>query len=127
VGGGLDPATACRVARVCVVTCSPNPYEPVCGRDFATYRNACELGAAGAQALHRGACQWNEGRPCDSVPCPGAQYCRRDDVAGARCTQRGACVVDADCPAGLDEAPVCEADGGLPWRCDQGTCRPSCR
>lgn len=126
VGGGLDPVTSCRVARVCISSaCAGNAFEPWCGRDYALYRNPCELREAGAEPLHPGACLVNEGTPCAVTACPEGLFCRIDDVAGPRCTRRGACLVDADCPAGLDD-PSC-ADGGQRWRCERNQCVPRCQ
>jgi hypothetical protein len=129
VGGGLDVTTACRVARVCISsTCANNAFDPMCGRDFATYRNPCELQEAGVELLHRGRCEWNEGRPCATSSCPQRQYCRTDALAGPRCTLAGACLVDADCPAGVGGAPVCVADGGVgTFRCERGQCVSRCQ
>ncbi len=133
VGGGLDPTTACRVARQCVTSsCDREGFFTVCGRDYATYRNACEARLAGVEVLHRGSCQWDEGVPCDGLPagvrCVSSNaYCREDPVAGKRCTQVGTCRVDDDCPAGLEGRLSCEADAGVErWRCEQSQCVARC-
>jgi len=133
IGGGLDPVTACRVQRRCVDwrTCQNTAYDPVCGVDFATYRNPCQAQQANVRILHKASCQWNEGRPCStSEPgsvgaCDNMQYCRLDAAAGMRCTLKGTCVTDADCPAGLEPS---SCDGGRPsWTCDQNRCVGACR
>lgn len=135
IGGGLDAVTSCRVARVCVpsATCQGLPFQSLCGADFATYRNPCQLAQAGVAALHPGSCAPNEGRPCAlSEPgatggCDPGQYCRLDAVAGKRCTRLGACLVDADCPAGVATWTACGADGGAPsFTCQQNQCVPRC-
>jgi hypothetical protein len=134
VGGGLDPVTACRVERKCIDwrVCANTPYDPVCGVDFATYRNPCQAQQAGVQLLHRGSCRWNEGKPCsfstEGTPgsCESGQYCRLDATAGKRCTMQGACLVDADCPAGPVTTPLCGADGGVVWTCQQNACAARC-
>jgi len=135
VGGGLDPVTACRVARTCIDwrACSNTNWDQVCGTDFATYRNPCQAAQAGATVLHRGGCVWNEGRPCSLTPvgqagaCENGQYCRLDATAGKRCTRQGVCVVDADCPAGVASQPSCSGDAGASWSCQQGQCVAQCR
>jgi hypothetical protein len=135
IGGGLDAVTACRVERVCVevTRCQSLAYDPVCGVDFASYRNPCQAAQANVAVLHKGNCRWDEGKPCATTAtgtqgsCATGQYCRADETAGKRCTLQGACRVDADCPAGNTVELRCGADAGVPtFTCAQNVCVPKC-
>lgn len=127
VGGGLDPITSCRAEQVCIdwQLCANTSYDPVCSLTFASFRNPCVAQAAQATVLHRGNCQWGEGRPCASGPevCERGQFCRLDAAAGRRCTLDGTCVTEADCPAGL--ATPC-GGGPVRWSCEQHQCLARC-
>lgn len=125
VPGGLD-ARGCRGPDVCV-TCSScsGRYEPVCGKNFATWLNACVANAAGVGVVHDGDCDWREGSLCvDQLDCAGNQFCR--DFGGLkRCTRAGSCTVDADCEH-LSTTPTC--DGGIgSWVCRAERCAATCQ
>lgn len=117
---------------------------PVCGRNYASYSNLCELQQAGEQLLHEGACLPGEGLNCD-VNNPSLHYCGdsgqfycRDTCPQCssgllvpRCTKIGACVFDFDCNQQPVPEIVCMADGGsggsLTGTCVNNTCQYQCQ
>lgn len=124
--GGLD-GNGCFAPGVCgeCQGCSLD-YAPVCGRNFATYSNACLAVAAGTQVMHTGECSRGEGFNCEGVgDCYYNQFCR--DFGGGRmqCALRGTCSVDADCAAVT--AVVSCGDAGLAeWVCRAERCSAVC-
>lgn len=145
--GTIDANSGCRAApecRECPTANCPENYSPVCGffqeraMDPRTFGNACEANAWGATILHDGACAAGEGLNCGSLGTPqgcgpGTElYCRdacpECDADLRRCTKKGACVLDLDCPAGLPAPPqrVC-ANGALSQlRCVAHQCVQAC-
>jgi hypothetical protein len=98
LSGGLD-VNGCTLPGVCGAcqSCSPD-YEPVCGRNFATYTNDCYLRAAGTEPMHSGECLRGEGFSCEAKDdCYFNQFCRDFADAGMHCAKIGSCTVDADC------------------------------
>ncbi len=124
----------CPMGGTCGPCCTcPATVDPVCGVNFATYRNACQAACAGVEVLHRGACLRPEGLGCGwpqapQPQCPQGTYCRDTcpmcDAILMRCTKVGACEWDWDCPAGLTPPP-CSAGPGR-WACVDHTCVFSC-
>lgn len=131
VGSGLDGA-GCLAQPKCIERAScPSSGQWLCGTNYASYRSACELQLMGATQLHVGSCQWNEGLPCNRADggvqgtCPNAQYCRADATLGGRCTLLGACLVDADCPAGFTDT-LCPDGKARVFTCERNACIARC-
>lgn len=142
----IEPLTGCPVAAGCAPCfsqfCAPL-FAPVCGSttprflDPRTFSNACEAGKVGASIIHVGACDTGEGLDCSAGMTPGCGpgtelYCRDacpECVAEMRrCTRKGVCLLDADCPAGLAPPPVLTCASGAPsaLRCVSNACVPRC-
>lgn len=124
--GGLD-GKGCPAASVCAdcQSCSNN-YEPVCGKNFATYQNACLGGAAGTQVMHQGECNWGEGLRCEErTDCASNQVCRELGPEGLRCARVGTCSVDADCAA-VTSVVSCGDAGPGRWVCRMERCAALC-
>lgn len=129
VPGGLD-TLGCRVATVCVdLSACTSDYAPVCGRNFASYGNACAALAAGTTVLHTGQCSSREGEPCfGHEDCPYQQFCRNmalDAGTELHCAQRGSCSVDADCLL-MRGAVTCGDAGLASLRCEAERCVAQC-
>ena len=124
--GGLD-GDGCRLPAVCGAcqSCSTS-YEPVCGRNFATYANACLAAAAGTTVMHDGECSRGEGFTCEGEgDCYSNQFCRDFGDGGLHCARIGTCSVDADCDAVTSVVPC--ADAGLAdWVCRGDRCAAVC-
>ena len=124
----------------------PSVTQPVCGADYRTYSNECELVNGGTTLLHHGECLDGEGLYCDVINGPpfcgpsGQFYCRDTcpacaggSIAVPRCTQGGACLYDNDCVAqmpsscsGLDGGSG--SDGGtVVGACVNNVCQFSCQ
>jgi hypothetical protein len=94
------------------------------GTDPRTFRNQCEAESWGATVLHAGECLAGEGLACGSLgPSPGCGpgtelYCRdacpECDAELRRCTAKGTCLEDLDCPAGLPAPPQRTCPNGSP-------------
>ena len=143
----IEPDTGCSGGLGCY-TCSsvvcPALYAPVCAStstrflDPRTFGNACEAGAANAIVVHQGVCRPGEGLNCGSLGTPqgcgpGVElYCRdacpECDTDLRRCTMKGACVIDLDCPAGLTPSPPISCPGGSASRerCENHACVQRC-
>jgi hypothetical protein len=119
-------ARGCAAGFVCA-DCSACPpgFEPVCGRNFSTYGNACLAAAAGTPVLHTGDCSPSEGVAClDGTDCNGDQFCRDFGGGERRCARLGTCSVDADCAT--QPTPAC-GDGGVALHaCAAGRCGARC-
>lgn len=129
-GAGVDER-GCARGPVCGPCCAcPEIAAPVCSDAYQTYSNLCELQCAGARLLHAGACEPYEGLACPaSGACPNGMYCRDlcpicDWIGVTRCTKKGACAADWDCPAGLP-VPACPS-GPAKWSCVDHACVASC-
>jgi hypothetical protein len=136
---GVDPTTGCGYGWSCDA-CSgcPSTVAPVCAVNGSTYDNACLLGLRFTDELHDGACVPGEGMYCKGelgvdggCGTSGDMYCR-DTCGGATscnvavCTKKGACVMDSDCPAGL-EVPPGTCDGGtFTFSCLNHACVTNC-
>ena len=123
--GGLD-VKGCEVAPVCgaCMSCTAD-FEPVCGKNFATYSNACLAQAAGTSVLHSGECDYREGSTCLSrQDCASTEVCR--NVSGVmRCARVGTCSVDADCDA-ITSVVSCGDAGIADWVCRDERCAAQC-
>lgn len=125
--GGLDP-TGCAAANVCgsCAGCSGN-YEPVCGKNFGTYDNACLAQAAGTTVMHDGECSRGEGYGCeDRGDCwYSNQFCRDFGGGQKRCARKGTCTVDADCSV-VTATVSCGDAGVAQYVCRDERCAPVC-
>jgi hypothetical protein len=139
---GEDPTTGCTYGWACEYCggCGVN-IEPVCGVNGSTFDNSCYLQQRGVKLLHTGACLPGEGVYCELQGQPqldggcgpsGDFYCRQTCPNGtscgaAQCTRKGACISDADCPAGLAAPPPADCDGGTAaLRCVNAVCVSRC-
>lgn len=128
--GGLD-AKGCTAPYVCVdpSACSGQPYNPVCGRNFGTYENACQAALAGTRVLHSGACTSYEGEPCDdTADCAYTSFCRNIAEDGGddfRCVQRGTCTTASDC-AFVQNPLRCSDAGVAKYTCESEQCVGRC-
>lgn len=131
-----DPYSGCPSAPRCIA-CSVCPaiFMPVCAQldnGPRTFMNRCEATAANATLIHDGECVQGEGLACDArgPGCFSGTYCRDAcpicDAPVLRCTKIGACVFDADCPAGMAQAPPCSNGQPGTWRCMSNTCQRQC-
>ncbi len=123
--GGLD-ARGCAAPSVCAACAScADGFEPVCGKNFATYGNACLAEAAGTTVMHTSECSRYEGSACvDRSDCPFNQVCR-ETGQGRHCALVGTCTVDADCAAVTSVAPCGDA-GVATWVCRSERCAAQC-
>jgi hypothetical protein len=132
-----NPTTGCLSDPVCVpCTRCPAVFMPVCASlsrgDARTFTNRCHATASGAIVIHEGECVRGEGLACRGgrPSCSAGTYCRdacpQCDADLARCTKVGACVNDADCPAGLPAPGPCSSGSPPAQRCINNTCVPSC-
>jgi hypothetical protein len=130
--------------KPCPTLACPAVYAPVCagfhqrGLDPRTFGNACEATAFGATIFHTGACAQGEGLNCGSLGVspgcgPGTElYCRdacpECDADLRRCTKKGVCFNDFDCPAGLPPPPtrICSNGTMAQTRCVSHTCVQVC-
>ncbi|MCC6333664.1 MAG: putative metal-binding motif-containing protein [Myxococcales bacterium] len=135
--GGLE-------CQPCPTIGCPEVYSPVCagfaerGMDPRTFGNSCEATAFGATIFHQGACAQGEGLNCGSLGTPqgcgpGTElYCRdacpECDADLRRCTQKGVCFNDLDCPAGLPAPPTRSCSNGTvsQLRCVSHACLQVC-
>ena len=124
--GGLD-GSGCFAASVCgeCQGCSLDSA-PVCGRNFATYSNACLAQAAGTQVMHTGECNRGEGFTCEGRgDCHYNQICRDLGASGLRCSLIGTCTVDADCDA-VTSVVSCGDAGVASFVCRAERCAAVC-
>lgn len=143
----IQPDTGCKGPPGCY-TCSsggcPAVYLPVCAAsserftDPRTFGNACEAGLANMIVVYTGPCLRGEGLNCGSLGTPqgcgpGTElYCRdacpECDADLRRCTKKGVCLNDLDCPAGLTPpAPLtCSNGTQSTLRCVDHTCVQRC-
>ncbi len=124
--GGLD-GNGCLAPGVCgdCQACSSD-FEPVCGRNFATYANDCRALAAATQVMHDGECLRCEGLTCEfEGDCYYTQFCRDFGSAGKHCAKVGTCSEDADC-AHVTAVVSCADAGVAPWVCRNERCAAVC-
>jgi hypothetical protein len=123
---GVDEQ-GCRRAPTCAAcasSCSTD-REPVCGKNFATYLNACHALLAGTTVLHDGDCSYGEGMRCqDDLDCGYQTYCRALG-AESHCARVGTCATDDDCKHVTAVVPCGDA-GVAPWTCRNERCAASC-
>jgi hypothetical protein len=125
LGVDVDGCRKTPACRPCASSC-PTDGGPVCGRNYATYVNACHALHAGTTVMHDGACAYGEGARC-AQDAPGdcwyQQFCRELD-GEKHCTQLGVCTTAADCrhltPSSCGDAGVAT------WACTQERCAASC-
>ncbi|XP_075459745.1 agrin isoform X4 [Ascaphus truei] len=103
---GADPSQA---TCVCKKTTCPSVVAPVCGSDYSTYSNECELERAQCnqqrriKVISKGPCGSRD--PCLAVSCSYGSTCARSaDGQTAKCVCPTTCV-------GLPENAVCGSDG----------------
>lgn len=137
-----DPTSGCMLdvrCQPCGATC-PTVVQPVCAQlglgDARTYQNRCLALSAGARLIHDGACVRGEGLSCGpgGPGCVPGTWCRDAcpacdaDESTLRCTKVGACVQDADCPAGaaLPAPRTCSNGSQAPLRCVDNACVRVC-
>jgi hypothetical protein len=137
---GVDTSTGCATSFFCrdCTACDSQPEAKVCGTNGATYRNRCLADAVSATVAHEGPCLPREGLDCTSAEtfsltacgAGAGLYCREQLIVPGglpvrRCTQVGACVTDADCPAGAPVQGSCDAGSGV-QRCVNNACALRC-
>lgn len=127
LNGGVD-ARGCVEGAVCgdCLAC-PQHFEPVCGRNFSTYTNACHAQAAGTTVMHTGQCARGEGLACAGPEdCPySPHYCRDFGGGERRCARVGTCGTDADC-AHVQATVSCGDAGTASYACRDERCAPVC-
>ncbi|XP_029818263.1 agrin [Manacus vitellinus] len=101
-----DPSQA---SCVCKKTACPVVVAPVCGSDYSTYSNECELEKAQCnqqrriKVISKGPCGSKD--PCAEVTCSFGSTCvRSTDGQSAKCVCPSSC-------SGVPENPVCGSDG----------------
>ncbi|XP_068096834.1 agrin isoform X5 [Hyperolius riggenbachi] len=101
-----DPSQA---TCVCKKAACPSVVAPVCGSDYSTYSNECELERAQCnqqrriKVISKGPCGSRD--PCSSVSCSYGSTCVRSTDG-----QTAKCVCPTTC-AGIPENIVCGSDG----------------
>uniref|UniRef100_A0A8B9VHY7 Agrin n=1 Tax=Anas zonorhyncha TaxID=75864 RepID=A0A8B9VHY7_9AVES len=104
-----SPTDPSQASCVCKKTACPVVVAPVCGSDYSTYSNECELEKAQCnqqrriKVISKGPCGSKD--PCAEVTCSFGSTCVRSaDGQGAKC------VCPASC-SGVPESLVCGSDG----------------
>uniref|UniRef100_A0A8B9SYN4 Agrin n=1 Tax=Anas platyrhynchos TaxID=8839 RepID=A0A8B9SYN4_ANAPL len=105
-----SPTDPSQASCVCKKTACPVVVAPVCGSDYSTYSNECELEKAQCnqqrriKVISKGPCGEHRD-PCAEVTCSFGSTCVRSaDGQGAKC------VCPASC-SGVPESLVCGSDG----------------
>ena len=123
---GVD-ALGCKRSPSCAacVSSCPLDFEPVCGKNFATYDNACLAQLAGTTVAHDGECGWNEGARCfGPFECQHGQFCRTIG-SEQHCSKWGTCSTDADCDL-VPQVVLCADAGIATLHCQSERCAPRC-
>ncbi|XP_063001126.1 agrin [Elgaria multicarinata webbii] len=104
-----SPTDSSQALCVCKKNACPSVVAPVCGSDYSTYSNECELEKAQCnqqrriKAISKGACGSKD--PCTEVTCSFGSTCARStDGQSAKCI----------CPSSCSSVPenyVCGSDG----------------
>uniref|UniRef100_A0A8D0BR09 Agrin n=1 Tax=Salvator merianae TaxID=96440 RepID=A0A8D0BR09_SALMN len=104
-----NPADSSQGLCVCKKTTCPSVVAPVCGSDYSTYSNECELEKAQCiqqrriKVISKGACGSKD--PCAEVTCSFGSTCARStDGLSAKCICPSTC-------SGVAESTVCGSDG----------------
>uniref|UniRef100_A0A8C8SKM8 Agrin n=1 Tax=Pelusios castaneus TaxID=367368 RepID=A0A8C8SKM8_9SAUR len=94
---------------VCKKTTCPSVVAPVCGSDYSTYSNECELEKAQCnqqrriKVISKGACGSKD--PCSEVTCSFGSTCARSTDG-----QSAKCICPSSC-SGAAQSTVCGSDG----------------
>nr|XP_020637908.1 agrin isoform X3 [Pogona vitticeps] len=104
-----NPTDSSQGVCVCKKTTCPSVVAPVCGSDYSTYSNECELEKAQCnqqrriKVISKGACGSKD--PCVEVTCSFGSTCARStDGLSAKCICPSSC-------SGVPENTVCGSDG----------------
>uniref|UniRef100_A0A8D2KTG3 Agrin n=1 Tax=Varanus komodoensis TaxID=61221 RepID=A0A8D2KTG3_VARKO len=104
-----SPTDSSQGLCVCRKTTCPSVVAPVCGSDYSTYSNECELEKAQChqqrriKVISRGACGSKD--PCAEVTCSFGSTCARSTDG-----QSAKCICPSSC-SGAAENYVCGSDG----------------
>ncbi|KAJ6658757.1 hypothetical protein lerEdw1_019678, partial [Lerista edwardsae] len=104
-----SPTDSSQGVCVCKKTTCPSVVAPVCGSDYSTYSNECELEKAQCnqqrriKVIGKGACGSKD--PCAEVTCSFGSTCARSTDG-----QSAKCICPASC-GGVPENTVCGSDG----------------
>uniref|UniRef100_A0A8C0FVF4 Agrin n=1 Tax=Bubo bubo TaxID=30461 RepID=A0A8C0FVF4_BUBBB len=104
-----SPTDPSQASCVCKKTACPVVVAPVCGSDYSTYSNECELEKAQCnqqrriKVISKGPCGSKD--PCAEVTCSFGSTCvRSTDGQSAKCVCPSSC-------SGVPESMVCGSDG----------------
>ncbi|XP_067329099.1 agrin isoform X4 [Anolis sagrei] len=104
-----SPTDSSQGVCVCKKTTCPSVVAPVCGSDYSTYSNECELEKAQCnqqrriKVISKGACGSKD--PCADVTCSFGSTCARSTDG-----QSAKCICPSSC-SGVPENTVCGSDG----------------
>ncbi|KYO31536.1 agrin isoform C [Alligator mississippiensis] len=104
-----SPADPSQASCVCKKTTCPSVVAPVCGSDYSTYSNECELEKAQCnqqrriKVISKGPCGSKD--PCAEVTCSFGSTCARSTDG-----QSAKCICPSSC-RGVAEGTVCGSDG----------------
>ncbi|XP_077168348.1 agrin isoform X5 [Paroedura picta] len=104
-----SPTDSSQGVCVCKKSTCPSVVAPVCGSDYSTYSNECELEKAQCnqqrriKVISKGACGSKD--PCAEVTCSFGSTCARSTDG-----QSAKCICPSSC-SGVPENTVCGSDG----------------
>uniref|UniRef100_A0A7M4E379 Agrin n=1 Tax=Crocodylus porosus TaxID=8502 RepID=A0A7M4E379_CROPO len=104
-----SPTDPSQASCVCKKTVCPSVVAPVCGSDYSTYSNECELEKAQCnqqrriKVISKGPCGSKD--PCAEVTCSFGSTCARSTDG-----QSAKCICPSSC-RGVAEGTVCGSDG----------------